>query len=112
VPLASGPAWLAVGVLILGQCFDAAHTIYSVTRLSHFQRTTPGRMQGRLHATLRVVEGCATVVGLALGGILGQTLGVRATLFVVCAGKLLGPVLLALSPVRRLSGSDAKGESF
>jgi len=102
VPLASGPAWLAVGVLILGQCFDAAHTIYSVTRLSHFQRTTPGRMQGRLHATLRVVEGCATVVGLALGGILGQTLGVRMTLFIVCAGKLLGPVLLACSPVRRL----------
>ncbi len=106
VPLASGPAWLAVGVLILGQCFDAAHTIYSVTRLSHFQRTTPDRMQGRLHATLRAVEGCATVLGLALGGVLGQTLGVRATLFVVCAGKLLGPVLLARSPVRRLRDPD------
>jgi MFS family permease len=102
VPLASGPAALAVAVLIVGQSLDAAYTIYSVTRLSHFQRTTPDRMQGRLHATLRVVEGCATVVGLALGGILGQTLGVRATLFIVCAGKLLGPVLLACSPVRRL----------
>lgn len=102
VPLASGPEALAVGLLIAGQCLDAAHTIYSVTRLSHFQRTTPDRMQGRLHATLGVVEGCATIVGLALGGILGQTLGVRATLFVVCAGKLAGPLLLALSPVRRL----------
>jgi predicted MFS family arabinose efflux permease len=69
-------------------------------------------MQGRLHATLRVVEGCATVVGLALGGILGQTIGVRATLFIVCAGKLLGPVLLACSPVRRLRDSDVKGESL
>jgi MFS family permease len=110
VPLASGPAMLAVGLLILGQSLDAAHTIYSVSRLSHFQRTTPDRMQGRLHATLRVVEGCATVVGLALGGILGQTLGVRATLFVVCTGKLLGPVLLALSPVRRLRGSTVKAD--
>jgi predicted MFS family arabinose efflux permease len=88
--------------LIVGQSLDAAYTIYSVTRLSHFQRTTPDRMQGRLHATLRVVEGLATVIGLALGGILGQTLGVRATLFIVCVGKLLGPVLLACSPVRRL----------
>jgi len=112
VPLASGPAALAVAVLIVGQSLDAAYTIYSVTRLSHFQRTTPERMRGRLHATLRVVEGCATVVGLALGGILGQTLGVRATLFVVCAGKLLGPVLLARSPVRRLRESDVKGESM
>ena len=112
VPLASGPAALAVAVLIVGQSFDAAYTIYSVTRLSHFQRTTPDRMQGRLHATLRVVDGCATVVGLALGGILGQTLGVRATLFIVCAGKLLGPVLLACSPVRRLRDSDVKVENM
>lgn len=111
VPLASGPATLAVAVLIVGQSFDAAYTIYSVTRLSHFQRTTPDRMQGRLHATLRVVEGCATVVGLALGGILGQTLGVRVTLFIVCAGKLLGPVLLVCSPVRRLRDSDVKADS-
>jgi len=112
VPLACGPAALAVAVLIVGQSFDAAYTIYSVTRLSHFQRTTPDRMQGRLHATLRVVDGCATVVGLALGGILGQTLGVRATLFIVCAGKLLGPVLLACSPVRRLRDSDVKVENM
>jgi MFS family permease len=112
VPLASGPAALAVAVLIVGQSFDAAYTIYSVTRLSHFQRTTPDRMQGRLHATLRVVDGGATVVGLALGGILGQTLGVRATLFIVCAGKLLGPVLLACSPVRRLRDSDVKVENM
>jgi MFS family permease len=113
VPLASGPAALAVAVLIVGQCLDAAYTIYSVTRLSHFQRTTPDRMQGRLHATLRVIEGCATVVGLALGGILGQMLGVRATLFIVCAGKLLGPALLACAPVRRLQDSDiAEAESM
>ncbi len=59
-------------------------------------------MQGRLHATFAVVESGATVAGLALGGILGLTLGVRATLFLVCAGKLLGPLLLAISPVRRL----------
>jgi MFS family permease len=102
VPLASGPALFAVGVLVIGQSFDAAHTIFAITRLSLFQRTTPDHMQGRLHATFAVVEGGATVAGLALGGILGLTLGVRATLFLVCAGKLLGPLLLASSPVRRL----------
>lgn len=102
VPLASGPTWLAVMLLVTGQSLDAAHTIYSVTRLSLFQQTTPDQMQGRLHATLRVVEGGATVAGLALGGILGQTLGVRATLFIVCAGKLLGPILLASQTLRKL----------
>lgn len=102
VPLASGPTLLAVVLLMLGQCFDVAHTVYAVTRLSLFQRTTPDRMQGRLHATLGVLEGGATVLGLALGGILGQTLGLRATLFLVCAGKLIGPLLLANARVDRL----------
>ena len=102
IPLAGGRTPLAVALLVVGQSLDAAHTLYSVTRLSWFQRTTPDRMQGRLHATLRVVEGGATVIGLALGGILGQMLGVRATLFLVCAGKLLGPLLLASAPVRHL----------
>lgn len=102
IPLAGGPTPLAVALLVVGQSLDAAHTLYSVTRLSWFQRTTPDRMQGRLHATLRVVEGGATVIGLALGGILGQMLGVRATLFLVCVGKLLGPLLLASAPVRHL----------
>ena len=105
IPLAGGPTPLAVALLALGQSLDAAHTVYSVTRLSWFQRTTPDRMQGRLYATLRVVEGGATVIGLALGGVLGQTLGVRATLFLVCAGKLLGPLLLASAPVRELRQS-------
>ncbi len=36
----------------------------------------------------------------------------RMTLFIVCAGKLLGPVLLECSPVRRLRDSDVKGESM
>ncbi|HEU5347416.1 MAG TPA: MFS transporter, partial [Ktedonobacterales bacterium] len=106
VPLASGPAPLAVALLVAGQSLDAAHTIYSVTRLSWFQQTTPEGMQGRLHALLGVVEGGATVVGLAFGGILGQTLGVRATLFLVCAGKLLGPLVLASAPVRRLRSAS------
>lgn len=115
IPLAGGPILLVVALLVAGQSLDAAHTVYSVTRLSWFQRTTPDRMQGRLHATLRVVEGGATVIGLALGGVLGQTLGVRATLFLVCAGKLLGPLLLASAPVRRLGEKtpppySAKGE--
>ncbi|HET9981644.1 MAG TPA: MFS transporter, partial [Ktedonobacterales bacterium] len=115
IPLAGGPTLLAVALLVAGQSLDAAHTVYSVTRLSWFQRTTPGRMQGRLHATLRVVEGGATVIGLALGGVLGQTLGVRATLFLVCVGKLLGPLLLASAPVCRMDEKtppphEAEGE--
>ncbi|HEX6543658.1 MAG TPA: MFS transporter [Ktedonobacterales bacterium] len=106
IPLASGPTVLAVALLAIGQSLDAAHTIYSVTRLSLFQRTTPIAMQGRLHATLRVVEGVAAVAGLALGGILGQTLGVRATLVLVCVGKLLGLLLMATPAVRRLRDDE------
>ncbi len=100
LPLASGPIWLVVGLLALGQCADAAHTVYAVSQATLLQARTPPHVLGRLYATLRVVEGASTLAGLALGGVLGQVVGLRATLFVAVGVMLLAPLCLALSPVR------------
>jgi MFS family permease len=102
LPLASGPLWLAAGLLVLGQLSDGAHTVYSVGRASLLQALLPARVLGRMYATLQVVEAGATLVGVALGGALGQTIGPRATLFVAVAGGLLAPLWLARSPLRAL----------
>jgi hypothetical protein len=100
LPLASGPAWLAAGLIALEQLSDGAHTIYSVGRASLLQALAPTGALGRLHASIQTVEAVATLAGVALGGILGQAIGPRATLFVAVAVGLLAPLWLACSPLR------------
>ncbi len=102
IPLASGPLWLAVALMALQQFGDAAHTLYDIGTTSVLQAQTPPRALGRLHATIQVIQGAANLIGLALGGALGQTIGLRPTLFVAALGMLLAPLVVALSPVRRL----------
>jgi MFS family permease len=102
LPLASGPAWLAMGLLTVGQFGDCAHTVYSVGRASILQALVPAGALGRLHAGIQVVEAVATLGGVALGGILGQTIGPRAALFVAAIGMQLAPLLLARSPLRQM----------
>jgi predicted MFS family arabinose efflux permease len=118
LPLASGPVWLAAGLLLLGQLSDGAHTVYSVGRASLLQTLVPARALGRLHASMQTVEAVATLAGVALGGILGQAIGPRSTLFVAVAGGLLAPLWLARSPLLRpdasgdpsLAPTDAQGD--
>jgi MFS family permease len=102
LPLASGPVWLVFGTLALGQCCDAAHTVYAVSQATLLQGRTPPSVLGRLYATLRAVEGACTLVGLTLGGVLGQVVGLRATLFAAVGTMLLAPLCLALSPTRKI----------
>jgi hypothetical protein len=102
MPVASGPAWLALTLLTAAQLTDCAHTVYSVGRASLLQGLTAANALGRVHAGIQTVESVATLTGVALGGVLGQALGPRATLFVAAAGLLLAPLLLARSPLRQL----------
>jgi MFS family permease len=102
LPLASGPAWLAAGLLILGQLSDCAHTVYTVGRASLLQAVAPPGALGRLHAGTQAIEAVATLLGVALGGTLGQIIGLRPTLFVAVVCGLLAPLWLARSPLRTL----------
>lgn len=112
MPLASGPAWLALTLLTIAQLTDCAHTVYAVGRASLLQGLTAPHALGRLHASVQVVESLATLSGVALGGVLGEAVGPRATLFVAASGLLLAPLWLARSPLRRLHGpqTPTKGQ--
>lgn len=103
-PLASGPFPVIVTLLVLAQLTDGAHTIFMVNRLSLIQAITPSHAQGRLHATLAVIEGGAMLAGVFFGGVLGERIGLRPTLFVACGGRMFSVLWLALSPVRTLRG--------
>ena len=47
-------------------------------------------------------SGLAAVVGSLAGGVLGQALGVRQTLFLAIGGLLLGPLVSVFTPLWRV----------
>jgi len=103
IPLASGPLWFIVVSLLIQQVFgDGAATIYEIDQVSLLQASTPDRLLGRMNASIRFIEWSMMLLGLLLGGVLGETIGLRAALFCAFGGQLLAPLWLALSPVRTL----------
>lgn len=102
VALATGPASLILLLLAGQQATDGAYTVFHITRLSLIQRLVPDQLLGRVSATFHVLERGAMLAGLFTGGLLGNWLGPRATLFVGAIGALSGVAILYRSPVRRL----------
>ena len=109
IPLAGGPA--AVVIMLLAGAtflFGAGIVTYIIGRVSLQQSMTPERLQGRVNVVLRVAFLGAIPIGALAGGALGETIGLRPTLFVGAGGELLtGAFLLysAVSAVRELPPS-------
>ena len=57
---------------------------------------------GRVNASMRVLEIGLAAVGALVGGLLGDLVGVRATLLVAALGILASVLWLVRSPVRFL----------
>ena len=100
IPLAQGPTLLSVILLILAQLGDGADTVFQINQLSLRQAITPERLLGRVNASMHFVGQGAMLLGALVGGLLGDTIGVRPTLLVGAGGSLLVAVMLALSPLR------------
>lgn len=100
IPLASGPPALVIAFMLLPQLLgDGARAIYEIGQASLVQTRVPDRALGRVGATVRVVEGGTMLAGLLLGGVLGETIGLRPTLFVAVAGSCMAPLWLLRSPL-------------
>ncbi len=102
VPLASGATLLSAVFLVIQQLGDGFFVIYDINLLSLRQLLVDERMLGRVNATMQIIALGASLVGALLGGLLGQTIGVRSTLFLSAGGSLLAALLLAVSPISRL----------
>ncbi|MBA4180310.1 MAG: MFS transporter [Anaerolinea sp.] len=108
MPLASSVSVAGTGLLIGNQVVtDPAWTFYEINDVSLRQGVTPHEVQGRMFASVRFLEFGAMLLGAAFGGILGQTVGLRETLFVAVGLTSLAGVWLALSPVARLRAMPA-----
>jgi predicted MFS family arabinose efflux permease len=81
---------------------DAFGVVPLILATSLRQSLLPNAVLGRVGATFSAVGGGAAVAGALIGGALGQTLGMRETLFLAIGGLLIGPTIGALSPLRRV----------
>lgn len=76
--------------------------ICGINLMSLRQAITPDRLQGRMNASFRFVNVCMMMLGSLTAGVLGETIGLRATLLVSACGMLLPFLRLLFSPIRQL----------
>lgn len=103
VPLAAGSKLVVVPLLVGAQfLFGVGLTVFNVNQVSLRQAVVPDGLQGRATATVRVLATGLIPLGALLGGLLGETIGLRPTLILAALGELLAAVWLWRSPVRTL----------
>jgi len=112
-PLA-GFAGVSLPYLVGGAMIAAiGATIFSVNQMSLRQHLTAVELLGRVTAARRFVIFSLAPVGSALGGVLGSTLGLRATLVLGGLVGMASVVVVFFSPVRSardMPSSTTRGE--
>ncbi len=102
MPLTTSVSAVGGGLLVANQLTDPAWMYYEINEVTIRQSVTPDRLLGRMNATMRTLEGAAMILGTAAGGILGELIGLRETLFVAVATIASAAIWLSLTPVGRL----------
>jgi len=96
-PAAPVPFFLAA--MLLESTFNP---LYNVTQISLRQTITPPHLYGRMTATMRFLVWGALPLGSLLGGVLGDSLGLRNTLWVGAVGTSLSALPVLFGPLRKL----------
>ncbi|EHR51948.1 arabinose efflux permease family protein [Saccharomonospora marina XMU15] len=101
VPLAE-PGW-RVGFAALGLAgFGYGVVVYNVAQVSYRQAICPDGLLGRMNASVRFVVWGVLPVGGLLGGVLGEWLGVRATVWITSVALAAAVLWVLCSPLRLL----------
>ena len=98
IPLAAGPLWAVVAVLVASEVLlGAMRPMFNIAQISLRQAIIPADAMGRVNATIGFVLWGLTPLGALAGGYLGEAIGLRLTLAIAGAGVLLATGWLALS---------------
>jgi MFS family permease len=101
VAAAAGSPAQVIAMLTAAQAVSGlAGTTYNINQVSLRQAVTPDQLQGRMNATMRFLVWGTIPIGALAGGVLGERIGMRPTLFVAALGSLLPVLWVLLSPVR------------
>ena len=99
-PLAGGPFVAVVALLTAAQfSFAMGATVSGIAQVSIRQAATPIRLQGRMNGVMSALQGGLVPVGALIGGVLGQTIGLRPTLFLSAGGELAAVLWLLVTPI-------------
>ena len=99
-PLAGGPAAAIIVVLTAASfLFSVGAIVSGVAQVSLRQAATPIPLQGRMNGAMNSLEVGLVPIGALIGGVLGQTIGMRETLFLAAIGEMAAVLWLLFSPV-------------
>ena len=99
-PIAGGPVAAIIGILAAASfLFGVGATVSGVALVSLRQAVTPIALQGRMNGAMNSLEIGLVPVGALIGGVLGQTVGMRETLFLAAAGEMAVVLWVLFSPV-------------
>lgn len=100
---AIGAGITSIALLILSQLLtDPAWTIHNINELTLRQSLIPNEILGRVNGSLRFLEFAANLIGMLLGGVLGEVFGPRITLMIGSMGGFVAAAWLLTSPIWRL----------
>lgn len=110
IPFAAGPYPVQVAILSASQVFDAAATIQQIAQNSLLQTTAPERLLGRVNASFQTLQQGGILLGLLIGGVLGETIGLRPTMLLGMTASLLSLLWFIGSPALALPLRDAEDD--
>jgi MFS family permease len=77
--------------------------VHNIAQVSFRQSVCPDRLLGRMTASMRFMIWGAFPLGGLAGGVLGELIGVRGTIWVAAIGLSLSGLWLVLSPLRGMT---------
>lgn len=103
VPLAHGSLLTVVPLLVAAQfLFGLGFTVFNVQQVGLRQALVPDRLRSRAAATSSVLVTGLIPLGALAGGLLGEVIGLRATLVAAALGELLAALWICNSLLRTM----------
>jgi MFS family permease len=103
LPMAMGPSWLALTIMLSMFFIGGTFMTIGNTNVATLQQMLiPRDQMGRVVAAMRTVTWGSQPAGALIGGALGALIGIRETLFVIAIAFCLSALWLTLSPVAKL----------
>jgi MFS family permease len=105
IPLAHGPIYVALPMVLASQATDILFAVYFINETSLRQSIAPPRLLGRVDASFRFLTTGAGLLGALLGGALGETIGARAAIAIGVLGVWSACLWVFGSPLRKLQAA-------